>query len=109
MDVQVKFPPSFARYHFDACDERTNGIERVLAVVFVGVQRLLQLGDPAAVNLNRGRMQFHDIAGIQDCGQIGGKALLLRLHLDQPGLHACRCSTIGYGIDDVQDLPIENA
>ncbi|WP_252926157.1 hypothetical protein [Aliihoeflea sp. 40Bstr573] len=72
------------------------------------MQRLLQVGNPAAIDLDRSRMQFHDIASIRDCGKISGKALFLFLHLDQPRLHACRCRTIGYGVDDVCDLPFEN-
>ncbi|WP_343755936.1 hypothetical protein [Rhodovulum strictum] len=65
------------------------------------MQRLLQVGDSAAVDVNRSRMQLHDVVGIRDCSQIGGKARFFRLHLDQPCLHACRCSTVGYGVDDI--------
>ncbi|WP_239024973.1 MULTISPECIES: hypothetical protein [Hyphomicrobiales] len=71
------------------------------------MQRLLQFGDSAAVNLNRSWMQFHDIAGIRDRCQIGGKAPLLCLHLDQARLHACRCDTVGNRVDDIRDLPFE--
>ncbi|MCG8271150.1 hypothetical protein MIC97_06450 [Aquamicrobium sp. NLF2-7] len=52
-------------------------------------------------------MKLHDIARLGHGGKVGGKALLLRLDLDQSRFHASRGDAVGNGIDDVLDLPVD--